>query len=70
MPSSAWSTSPNHRAHGTDEVDELDEDGNTIRRGVQGPDFPTAGRILGRKGILEAYYHRSRTRDCAWQLAC
>jgi len=35
--------------------DEVDEDGNTVRRGVQGPDFPTAGRILGRKGILEAY---------------
>lgn len=36
-------------------TDEKDEDGNTIRRGVQGPDFPTAGRILGRKGILDAY---------------
>ncbi len=35
--------------------DEVDEDGNVIRRGVQGPDFPTAGRILGRKGILDAY---------------
>ncbi len=35
--------------------DEVDDDGNTIRRGVQGPDFPTAGRILGRKGILDAY---------------
>jgi len=36
-------------------TDELDEDGNVVRRGVQGPDFPTAGRILGRRGILEAY---------------
>ncbi|MBL4699434.1 MAG: DNA gyrase subunit A, partial [Phycisphaerales bacterium] len=36
-------------------VDEKDDDGNIIYRGVQGPDFPTAGRILGRKGILEAY---------------
>lgn len=36
-------------------TDELDEDGNVVRRGVQGPDFPTGGRILGRKGILEAY---------------
>ncbi|MGV6814018.1 MAG: DNA gyrase subunit A [Phycisphaerales bacterium] len=36
-------------------ADEKDEDGNIIRRGVQGPDFPTAGRILGRKGILDAY---------------
>ncbi|MDF1808069.1 MAG: DNA gyrase subunit A [Phycisphaerales bacterium] len=35
--------------------DEKDDDGNIIRRGVQGPDFPTAGRILGRKGILDAY---------------
>lgn len=36
-------------------TDELDEDGNVVRRGVQGPDFPTGGRILGRKGIMEAY---------------
>lgn len=36
-------------------TDETDADGNTVRRGVQGPDFPTAGRILGRRGILEAY---------------
>lgn len=36
-------------------TDEKDEDGNVVRRGVQGPDFPTAGRILGRRGILEAY---------------
>jgi len=36
-------------------VDEKDDEGNIIRRGVQGPDFPTAGRILGRKGILDAY---------------
>lgn len=35
--------------------DELDEHGNVVRRGVQGPDFPTGGRILGRKGILDAY---------------
>lgn len=35
--------------------DEVDEDGNIVYRGVQGPDFPTAGRILGRKGILDAY---------------
>jgi DNA gyrase subunit A len=36
-------------------TDEVDEDGNVVRRGVQGPDFPTAGRILGRKGIMDAY---------------
>jgi DNA gyrase subunit A len=35
--------------------DEVDEEGNILRRGVQGPDFPTAGRILGRKGIHDAY---------------
>lgn len=35
--------------------DEVDDDGNIVRRGVQGPDFPTGGRILGRKGILDAY---------------
>ncbi len=36
-------------------TDEKDESGTVVRRGVQGPDFPTAGRILGRRGILEAY---------------
>ncbi len=36
-------------------TDEHDDDGNVVRRGVQGPDFPTGGRILGRKGILDAY---------------
>ena len=35
--------------------DEVDEEGNVVRRGVLGPDFPTGGRILGRKGILDAY---------------
>ena len=33
----------------------IDEDGNVVCRGVQGPDFPRGGRILGRKGILDAY---------------
>ncbi len=36
-------------------TDEVDDEGNVVRRGVQGPDFPTAGRILGRKGIMDAY---------------
>ena len=36
-------------------LDEKDESGQIVRRGVQGPDFPTGGRILGRSGILEAY---------------
>ncbi|GJM19444.1 MAG: DNA topoisomerase (ATP-hydrolyzing) [Phycisphaeraceae bacterium] len=38
-------------------TDEVDADGNTLRRGVAGPDFPTAGVIHGRKGILDAYEH-------------
>lgn len=36
-------------------VDETDEDGNVTRLGVKGPDFPTGGVILGRRGILDAY---------------
>ncbi|MEM8757894.1 MAG: DNA gyrase subunit A [Planctomycetota bacterium] len=36
-------------------TDEVDEDGNVTRLGVRGPDFPTGGIILGRRGILEAY---------------
>ncbi len=36
-------------------TDVLDESGQVLRRGVQGPDFPTGGIILGRRGILEAY---------------
>lgn len=36
-------------------TDEKDETGAVIRRGVQGPDFPTGGVIHGRSGIAEAY---------------
>lgn len=36
-------------------TDEIDDDGNVVRVGIKGPDFPTGGRILGRKGILDAY---------------
>ncbi len=36
-------------------TDETDEDGVVSRLGVKGPDFPTGGIILGRRGILEAY---------------
>ncbi|MFG0305317.1 MAG: DNA gyrase subunit A [Phycisphaerales bacterium JB040] len=36
-------------------TDETDEDGTVVRKGVQGPDFPTGGVIHGRTGILEAY---------------
>jgi DNA gyrase subunit A len=35
--------------------DEVDEEGNTVRAGVKGPDFPTGGIILGRRGIIDAY---------------
>ncbi|MDX9912443.1 MAG: DNA gyrase subunit A [Phycisphaerales bacterium] len=35
--------------------DEKDDAGNVVRRGVQGPDFPTGGVIHGRTGIYEAY---------------
>jgi DNA gyrase subunit A len=35
--------------------DVKDESGNMVRRGIQGPDFPTGGTILGRRGIVEAY---------------
>jgi len=36
-------------------TDETDEDGNVTRLGVKGPDFPTGGVILGRRGIVDAY---------------
>jgi DNA gyrase subunit A len=36
-------------------TDVLDEDGNIIRRAIQGPDFPTGGVIHGKRGILDAY---------------
>ncbi|MAY73759.1 MAG: DNA gyrase subunit A [Phycisphaerae bacterium] len=36
-------------------ADDRDEDGNVVRLGVKGPDFPTGGVILGRKGIVDAY---------------
>ncbi|MEM1071189.1 MAG: DNA gyrase subunit A [Planctomycetota bacterium] len=35
--------------------DEIDEAGAVTRLGIKGPDFPTGGVILGRRGILEAY---------------
>ncbi len=31
------------------------QDGEVVRRGIKGPDFPTAGIILGRGGIIDAY---------------
>ncbi len=36
-------------------TDELDEEGEVVRLGVKGPDFPTGGIICGRSGIVEAY---------------
>ena len=38
-------------------TDERGEDGEVTRLGVKGPDFPTGGVILGRRGILDAYQH-------------
>ncbi|HHN77506.1 MAG TPA: DNA gyrase subunit A [Phycisphaerales bacterium] len=38
-------------------ADETDENGRIVRFGIKGPDFPTGGVILGRRGILEAYEH-------------
>jgi len=35
--------------------DVTDEAGNVVRVGIKGPDFPTGGVILGRRGIIEAY---------------
>jgi len=35
--------------------DVTDPSGKIARRGIKGPDFPTAGLIVGRRGILEAY---------------
>ena len=36
-------------------TDELDDEGEIVRLGVKGPDFPTGGIILGRRGIMDAY---------------
>ncbi|MBE3563293.1 MAG: DNA gyrase subunit A [Hydrogenibacillus schlegelii] len=36
-------------------LDHPEADGRTLLRFVKGPDFPTGGLILGRKGIEEAY---------------
>lgn len=35
--------------------DVKDEAGEIVSRGVKGPDFPTGGIILGRRGIVDAY---------------
>ena len=35
--------------------DVVDEEGVIIRQGVKGPDFPTGGLILGKRGIVDAY---------------
>ncbi len=36
-------------------ADETDDEGQVTRQGVKGPDFPTGGIILGRRGIIDAY---------------
>jgi DNA gyrase subunit A len=38
-------------------TDQKNEAGEVVRLGVKGPDFPTGGVIMGRRGILEAYEH-------------
>jgi len=35
--------------------DVADAEGNIVHRGIKGPDFPTGGLILGRRGAVEAY---------------
>lgn len=35
--------------------DVKDAEGNVVRLGLKGPDFPTGGTICGRAGIIEAY---------------
>jgi len=37
--------------------DITDEHGNITRQGIKGPDFPTGGVIMGRRGILDGYLH-------------
>jgi DNA gyrase subunit A len=36
-------------------TDVVAEDGTIVRRGIKGPDFPTAGIIHGRAGIIDGY---------------
>lgn len=36
-------------------TDVKNEAGEIVRNGVKGPDFPTGGIVLGRRGIVEAY---------------
>ncbi|MBY0309157.1 MAG: DNA gyrase subunit A [Phycisphaerales bacterium] len=36
-------------------TDLTDTEGRVVRRGIKGPDFPTGGTILGRRGIIDAY---------------
>lgn len=35
--------------------DQTDAEGKVVRLGIKGPDFPTGGIIMGRRGIVEAY---------------
>jgi DNA gyrase subunit A len=47
------------REIGLDDImrDEVDAQGNITRRGIKGPDFPTGGIVMGRRGIFDAYMH-------------
>ena len=35
--------------------DEVDDEGNVVRLGIKGPDFPTGGIVMGTDGIIEGY---------------
>ena len=35
--------------------DVTDTEGRIVRRGIKGPDFPTGGTVLGRRGLVDAY---------------
>jgi DNA gyrase subunit A len=47
------------REIGLDELmrDVTNEAGDVVRVGIKGPDFPTGGLILGRRGIVDAFLH-------------
>ncbi len=36
-------------------TDVADADGTIVRHGIKGPDFPTGGMIMGRRGIVDGY---------------
>ncbi|MCC6677371.1 MAG: DNA gyrase subunit A [Phycisphaerales bacterium] len=36
-------------------TDAVDGEGRVVRHGIKGPDFPTGGTVMGRRGIVDAY---------------